>query len=144
MISARLFRWVAMAAAVACMATGSYAQRNRPSRVERSAPSAKEGTDIVVASGPKAPREFRGVWVATVANIDWPSKKTLSTEKQQEELIAIRDKYGDDRRTQITTDFSDLADLDLIEDEELVVVLSQKGYVKTVPVDQFRVQGRRK
>jgi DNA gyrase subunit A len=60
----------------------------------------------------------------------------------KEELIAIRDKYGDDRRTQITTDFSDLADLDLIEDEELVVVLSQKGYVKTVPVDQFRVQGR--
>jgi DNA gyrase subunit A len=60
----------------------------------------------------------------------------------KDELIAIRDKYGDDRRTQITTDVADLADLDLIEDEELVVVLSQKGYVKTVPVDQFRVQGR--
>jgi DNA gyrase subunit A len=60
----------------------------------------------------------------------------------KEELIAIRDKYGDDRRTEITTDYSDLADLDLIEDEELVVVLSRKGYVKTVPVDQFRVQGR--
>src|SRR4051794_7217364 len=59
-----------------------------------------------------------------------------------DELIAIRDRYGDDRRTEITTDYSDLADLDLIEDEELVVVLSQKGYVKTVPVDQFRVQGR--
>jgi len=60
----------------------------------------------------------------------------------KDELVAIRDKYGDDRRTEITTDFSDLADLDLIEDEELVVVLSQKGYVKTVQVDQFRVQGR--
>src|SRR6266480_3844963 len=60
----------------------------------------------------------------------------------KDELVAIRDKYGDGRRTEITTDFSDLADLDLIEDEELVVVLSQKGYVKTVPVDQFRVQGR--
>ena len=60
----------------------------------------------------------------------------------KDEIIAIRDKYGDDRRTEITTDFSDLADLDLIEDEELVVVLSHKGYVKTVPVDQFRVQGR--
>ena len=60
----------------------------------------------------------------------------------KEELTAIRDKYGDDRRTEITTDYGDLADLDLIEDEELVVVLSQKGYVKTVQVDQFRVQGR--
>jgi DNA gyrase subunit A len=60
----------------------------------------------------------------------------------KEELSAVRDKYGDERRTEITTDFGDLADLDLIEDEELVVVLSQKGYVKTVSVDQFRVQAR--
>ena len=60
----------------------------------------------------------------------------------KDELTAIRDKYGDDRRTEITTDPGDLADLDLIEDEELVVVLSHKGYVKTVAVDQFRAQGR--
>jgi DNA gyrase subunit A len=59
-----------------------------------------------------------------------------------EELTAIRDKYGDDRRTAITTDPGELMDLDLIEDEELVVVLSHKGYVKTVQVDQFRTQGR--
>ena len=60
----------------------------------------------------------------------------------KDELLAIRDKYGDDRRTTITTDPGDLAALDLIEDEELVVVLSRQGYVKTVPVDQFRTQGR--
>ncbi len=60
----------------------------------------------------------------------------------KEELTAIREKYGDGRRTEITTDPGDLADLDLIEDEELVVVLSHKGYTKTVPVDQFRTQGR--
>jgi DNA gyrase subunit A len=60
----------------------------------------------------------------------------------KDELVAIRDKYGDNRRTQITTDPGELADLDLIEDEELVVVLSRRGYVKTVPVDQFRTQGR--
>src|SRR5438067_12789287 len=41
---------------------------------------------------PPVPREFRGVWVATVANIDWPSKKGLSTEQQQKELLAILDK----------------------------------------------------
>jgi DNA gyrase subunit A len=60
----------------------------------------------------------------------------------KDELNEIRNKYGDDRRTQITTDPGELADLDLIEDEELVVVLSHRGYVKTVPVDQFRRQGR--
>ena len=60
----------------------------------------------------------------------------------KDELGAVREKYGDDRRTEITTDYGDLADLDLIEDEELVVVFSNTGYVKTVQVDQFRVQGR--
>ncbi len=58
------------------------------------------------------------------------------------ELTAIRDKFGDERRTTIATDPGDLADLDLIEDEELVLTLSHGGYVKTVPVDQFRTQAR--
>jgi len=60
----------------------------------------------------------------------------------KDELTAIRDKYGDERRSVITHDPGELLDLDLIEDEELVVVLSARGYVKTVPVDQFRTQGR--
>jgi uncharacterized lipoprotein YddW (UPF0748 family) len=41
---------------------------------------------------PPVAREFRGVWVATVANIDWPSKSGLSTDQQKRELIAILDK----------------------------------------------------
>ncbi len=41
------------------------------------------------AQAPK--REFRGVWVATVANIDWPSKPGLSTSEQQKEIIEIVD-----------------------------------------------------
>ena len=41
---------------------------------------------------PPVPREFRAVWVATVSNIDWPSKPGLSTWDQQAELIAILDK----------------------------------------------------
>ncbi|HEX2737245.1 MAG TPA: DNA gyrase subunit A, partial [Acidimicrobiia bacterium] len=58
------------------------------------------------------------------------------------EMTAIRDDYATDRRTQLTFDTGDLDTLDLIEDEEVVVVLSQKGYVKTVAVDAFRRQGR--
>lgn len=50
----------------------------------------KEGE--VQAKTPEIMREFRSVWVATVANIDWPSRKDLSTEEQQKELLAILDK----------------------------------------------------
>jgi DNA gyrase subunit A len=60
----------------------------------------------------------------------------------KDELTVLRDKYGDDRRTLVATDPGELADLDLIEDEELVLTLSHRGYVKTVPVDQFRTQAR--
>ena len=38
---------------------------------------------------PAAPREFRAAWVSTVANIDWPSRRDLSSEKQQAEIIQI-------------------------------------------------------
>src|SRR5438046_624559 len=49
-------------------------------------------SDTVLADGPPpAPREFRGVWVATVANIDWPSKPGLPAEQQKKELVAILD-----------------------------------------------------
>src|SRR5690349_19127519 len=58
------------------------------------------------------------------------------------ELGEIKDEYGDERRTRLTYDSGDIDDLDLIEDEEVVVVLSHKGYVKTVAVDAFRRQGR--
>jgi uncharacterized lipoprotein YddW (UPF0748 family) len=43
-------------------------------------------------SPPAIPREFRGLWVATVDNIDWPSRRGLSTRQQQEELIALLDR----------------------------------------------------
>lgn len=52
-----------------------------------SSPSSANAQDI-----PSPPREFRGVWVASVANIDWPSKKGLSPKEQQSEFRAILDK----------------------------------------------------
>ncbi len=60
----------------------------------------------------------------------------------KKELLEIRDDYGDDRRTQLVADTGDLDVLDLINDDEVVVVLSRKGYVKTVAADAFRRQGR--
>jgi len=46
-------------------------------------------------SPPPVMREFRGVWVATVANMDWPSKPGLSTWDQQRELLTILDRAVD-------------------------------------------------
>src|SRR5262249_46341764 len=50
------------------------------------------GAQAAPASPPPVAREFRAVWVATVANIDWPSKPGLSTWDQQRELLAILDR----------------------------------------------------
>ncbi|HYW51178.1 MAG TPA: family 10 glycosylhydrolase [Gemmatimonadaceae bacterium] len=44
---------------------------------------------------PAVQREFRAAWVATVDNIDWPSRKDLTTAQQQQELIAILDRARD-------------------------------------------------
>jgi uncharacterized lipoprotein YddW (UPF0748 family) len=41
---------------------------------------------------PPVQREFRGVWIATVGNIDWPSERGLSTQEQKDELIGILDR----------------------------------------------------
>jgi DNA gyrase subunit A len=59
-----------------------------------------------------------------------------------QELGEIREKYVDGRKTTVTLDTGDLDTLDLIDDEEVVVVLSSKGYIKTVASDAFRRQGR--
>jgi uncharacterized lipoprotein YddW (UPF0748 family) len=46
----------------------------------------------LAALAPPAPREFRAAWVATVANIDWPSRKGLTTDEQQAEIHALLDR----------------------------------------------------
>jgi DNA gyrase subunit A len=69
------------------------------------------------------------------------SKKKLRTVIKNE-LGELRDRYGGERRTRITVDTGELDTLDLIEDEEVIVVLSKKGYIKTVAADSFRRQGR--
>jgi uncharacterized lipoprotein YddW (UPF0748 family) len=44
---------------------------------------------------PDPPRDFRGVWVATVDNIDWPSSRNLSSEEQKSEMLALLDQARD-------------------------------------------------
>ncbi|MGA9597948.1 MAG: DNA topoisomerase (ATP-hydrolyzing), partial [Acidimicrobiia bacterium] len=59
-----------------------------------------------------------------------------------EELREIRDKFGDERRTQIIADAGEMSLEDLIADEELVVTASEAGYVKAVLAQTYRRQGR--
>ncbi len=54
-------------------------------------PGTLEAADVA-AKVPSPQREFRAAWVATVANIDWPSKRGLSSSEQQNELVAILDR----------------------------------------------------
>jgi len=60
----------------------------------------------------------------------------------RDELIAIREQYGDERRTRIERDESDLTIEDLITPQDVVVTLSHGGYAKSQPVSEYRAQGR--
>ncbi|MEJ1297922.1 MAG: DNA gyrase subunit A [Candidatus Sedimenticola sp. (ex Thyasira tokunagai)] len=60
----------------------------------------------------------------------------------REELVAIRDQYGDERRTEIIHSRLDLTLEDLITEEDVVVTLSHAGYAKAQSVDTYRAQKR--
>ena len=58
------------------------------------------------------------------------------------ELVEVRDAFGDERRTEIIQDHSDLSDEDLIPQEEVVVTLSHGGYAKAQPIGDYQAQKR--
>ena len=60
----------------------------------------------------------------------------------KKEIIAIRDKYGDERRTQIGFDEFDISMEDLIPVEDTVIAMTHKGYIKRMSSDNFRAQHR--
>jgi len=74
-------------------------------------------------------------------------KAILASEEMQrdiikEELSDIRERYGDDRNTEITFAEGDISIEDMIADEEVVITISHLGYIKRTKVDEYRVQGR--
>ena len=64
------------------------------------------------------------------------------TQVVRDELIAIREDYGDARRTEINLDHIDLATEDLIEPQDVVVTLSHAGYAKSQPLSEYQAQRR--
>jgi DNA gyrase subunit A len=61
----------------------------------------------------------------------------------REETLSIAEHFGDDRRTEIVPDEVEKIDIeDLIQREDMVVVISHRGYIKRVPFSAYRIQGR--
>ncbi len=60
----------------------------------------------------------------------------------KEELIELKEKYGDERRSEIIYDSSDISIEDLIADEPVTITITNSGYIKRMPIDTFKHQKR--
>ena len=74
-------------------------------------------------------------------------KEILGSEKLvfdivKEELIEMRNKFGDDRKTKIVAAEGEFEDEDLIKEEQTVIALTHLGYIKRMPIDLYRSQKR--
>ena len=97
----RLSQWcMALLLCTLCACSTNKAKKDAPTT--SSLPPATAPVSVIVANAPPpdqvpgaetppTPREFRAVWVSTVANLDWPSRRDLSSDKQKAEIIAILD-----------------------------------------------------
>ena len=95
---------------------------------------------------PRARQDHRGVRRGASSR-SRASEQILADEREVskiivEELRAIREKYGDERRTQIVDEAAEISIEDLIVEEDMVVTISHEGYIKRNPVSLYRAQRR--
>ncbi len=69
-------------------------------------------------------------------------KKELRMNIIKDELMEVKDKFGDERRSEIEYAAEDFKIEDMIPDEEVVVTISHMGYIKRTPLNEYRRQGR--
>lgn len=60
----------------------------------------------------------------------------------KDELVDLRARYGDERRSKIEYAAEEFADEDMIADEEMLITISHQGYIKRTPLGEYRTQGR--
>ena len=81
-----------------------------------------------------------------LALIEWLESVLMDDQKVlniiKEELLEVRKRFGDDRRTIITMDTSNMEVGDLIAEEDIVLTLTHSSYIKRLPVDTYRNQKR--
>jgi DNA gyrase subunit A len=86
--------------------------------------------------------EYHAIMVTIIDLLDILNKSERVTSIISEELTEIRSQYGDDRRSEIVTDAYDLSIEDLIAPQDMVVTLSNSGYIKAQVLDDYRAQKR--
>ena len=70
------------------------------------------------------------------------SNDEVCRQVMKDELIEIRDKYGDERRTRINHQAGDFNAEDFYPDDEMIITISHMGYIKRTPLSEFRTQNR--
>jgi DNA gyrase subunit A len=90
----------------------------------------------------KIVKEYGEILETIIDLLDILSRPERLMQVIKEELEDIRDRYGDERRTEILEDQLDLSMEDLITEEDVVVTLSHAGYAKSQPIDTYRSQRR--
>src|SRR3984957_16035898 len=86
--------------------------------------------------------EYKGLLESIRDLDDILARPERLTQVVRDELLQIRDQYGDARRTEINRDHLDLTTEDLIEPQDVVVTLSHAGYAKSQPLTEYQVQRR--
>ncbi|MBR3648129.1 MAG: DNA gyrase subunit A [Paludibacteraceae bacterium] len=80
---------------------------------------------------------------ALIAHLkDLLSNESMRYDLIKEELLEIKEKYGDERRTQIVPMGSEFNPEDMYADDDMVITISHLGYIKRTPLTEFRQQGR--
>lgn len=90
----------------------------------------------------KLEEEYQEVLAKIAWYKDILSKPELVHSIIKEELIDIKNRYGDERRTKITFDTNDIEMEDLVDDEDIVVTLTHYGYIKRTSIDAYKSQKR--
>ncbi|WP_373018143.1 DNA gyrase subunit A, partial [Muriicola sp.] len=70
------------------------------------------------------------------------ARKDRRMEIIKEELLEVKEKYGDDRRSEINFAGGDLSIEDMIPDEQVVITISHAGYIKRTPLSEYKTQHR--
>ncbi len=90
----------------------------------------------------KIVKEYEEVQTLIADLKDILDKEERRMEIIKTELTEIRDRYGDERRTEIVHSADDLTVEDMIPNEEMVITISHEGYVKRTPLTEYRTQSR--
>ncbi len=86
--------------------------------------------------------EYDEIMKAIVELKDILASKDRRMQIIKDELLVVRDKYGDERRSEINFAGGDLSIEDMIPDEQVVITISHAGYIKRTPLTEYKTQNR--